>query len=184
MNAMMICLVAATFGGTDVGWKQLEDGGTEYIIQLDPQTIEAMKDGSDFQSPLHPGAGNDVRSFRVVMNKGPLQRDTPPAKRTTARKATQESNVSPKLEPPGKLLPNPSQKPMPGQPAVFEEPENKPSPIAKAAPAEPVEPSQPWLLMTLALFASIGANVYLGWVAWESRRRCKTANAGLLAKEP
>lgn len=41
--------------------------------------------------------------------------------------------------------------------------------------------NEPWLpmtLMLLGLFASVGANIFLGWIVCGLRRRCKTAARG------
>ncbi len=58
-----------------------------------------------------------------------------------------------------------------------------PSPKSPSPPAAPEEPAteppggdspKPWMLFTvtlLALFASIGGNVYLGWMNWDMRQR-------------
>jgi hypothetical protein len=177
MNTLLICLAATTLG-SDVGWERLDDGGMEYIIQLDPQTLEALKAGSAIQSDIPPAAGNDIRSYRILVGKGKLRRDAPLAKPAAVKNTNPETLVAEESPPPQKLAPNPAQKPMPGQQAVYEESANKPSSPATTVPAEP---SKPWLLMTLAFFTSIGANLYLGWVAWEARRRCRTVHAGPLA---
>jgi hypothetical protein len=57
------------------------------------------------------------------------------------------------------------------------------TPLPKPAPAPvkpaPVEPAKPWLPLTLTilgLFASLGANVFLGWIAWGFRRQCQSAS--------
>jgi hypothetical protein len=65
-----------------------------------------------------------------------------------------------------------------------EAPPEKPAPpkaVEKPAPAppQPEAPAEPWLPLTLtllALFASIGANLFLGWIAWGLRRRCLIAS--------
>ena len=62
----------------------------------------------------------------------------------------------PKLAPP---LPTPA---MPAKPAAVE-------------PTPPAQPSPPWALTILGLFASLGANVFLGWITWGLRRRCRNA---------
>jgi hypothetical protein len=47
-------------------------------------------------------------------------------------------------------------------------PPPKPTPPESA---EPVQPPLSWTLTILGLFASLGANVFLGWIAWGFRRR-------------
>ena len=42
MNATLL-LVAATLFGVDVGWQKREDGGYEYIIQIEPEMLESLK---------------------------------------------------------------------------------------------------------------------------------------------
>lgn len=115
--------------GINYGWERLPQGGTQYIIQLDPQSLEALRGGQPLESDVPPSAG-EVRSYRIVVGTAPLPHDTPP-------------------EP------------------------------LKAPPETPTPPSQPtssWLLTLLALFASLGANVFLGWVALGQRRRCRDKN--------
>jgi hypothetical protein len=48
----------------------------------------------------------------------------------------------------------------------------------KPAPVEPIPSAKPWLPLTLTLlglFASLGANAFLAWIAWGFRRRCQDA---------
>jgi hypothetical protein len=115
MKLLALCMATAVLG-VQVGWQKLPEGGMEYIIQFDSQTLEALKAGQPVQSDIPPGAG-DVRSYRIVVGTERLPRDTPPEK---------------------------------------------------------PKPSGPWMPMTLTLFglfASLGANVYLGWIVWGLRRR-------------
>jgi hypothetical protein len=51
-------------------------------------------------------------------------------------------------------------------------PPAKPTPV-EPPPAAPYSP--PWTLTILGLFASLGANAFLGWIAWGFRRRCQNA---------
>ena len=66
----------------------------------------------------------------------------------------------------------------PGRPKR-ETPLPKPAvPPAKTVPVEPPRPAQsslPLTLTILGLFASLGTNVFLGWIAWGFRRRCQNA---------
>jgi hypothetical protein len=128
MNTLTICLAAATLG-VNFGWQRSPEGGMEYIIQLDPQSLEALRSGQPVQSDIHPGAG-DVRSFRIIMGTGAekLQRDTPPEK-------------------------------------------------PKPKPSEPTRPGMATTLPLFGLFASLGANVFLAWVAMGWRRRCRAKMA-------
>jgi hypothetical protein len=123
MNALLVAIAVATLG-IDVGWQRLPEGGMMYIIQLDPQTLEALRAGQPIESDI-PAVAGEVRSYRIVVGQARLPREAPPS---------------------------------------------KPSPPA------PEEPAKPWLPMTLTLivlFASVGANVYLGWIVVEFRRRCR-----------
>jgi hypothetical protein len=142
MCALVICVAAATLG-IDVGWERLPDGGMEYIIQLDPQTLESLRTGQAIQSDIPPSAG-EVRSYRIMVGGKKLPRETPPT--------------------PKKLTPDPLVKPLPERPAVFVDPAGQTSPPTSDIAVKP------WLPLTLALlglFASLGTNIYLGWIAWD-----------------
>lgn len=118
MYALIVCIATATVG-IDVGWERAPEGGMEYIIQFDPQTVDALRGGKVIQSDIPPEAG-DVRSFRIVMGTEKLRREPPP------------------------------------------------------------EPAKPWLPLTatlFGLFASLSANVYLCWIAWDSRQRLRTTQS-------
>jgi hypothetical protein len=142
MNRLMICVAAAMLA-IDVGWQRLPEGGTEYIIQLDPQTLETLRSGKPLQSDIPPAAG-EVRSYRITVGTEKLPRDTPfPAKRAVY---VEQSGAAPADKVPQKATP----------------------------PSEPEAPAKPWLPLTctlLGLFASLSANVYLGWIAWDLRGR-------------
>ena len=134
----------------------------QYIIQLDPETLQSLREGAEIESDIPPSAG-EVRSYKILMGTKQLPRETPPA---------------PKAAAPQVLLPDLAGKPLPGRPAVFVEPEGtaaagKPQPKATAE-VPPEQPARPWLPLSFALFglfASLGANVFLGWIAWDSRQR-------------
>ena len=146
MNTLLAYVAAATLG-FHVGWERLPDGGMEYIIELDPTSIEALRDKRSLGSDI-PAAAGEIRAFRIVMGSGQPKRETPLPK-----------------------PPAPQAKPLP--------PPAKPTPSpAKPAPVEPPRPAQssiPLTLTILGLFASLGANVFLAWIAWGFRRRCQNA---------
>ena len=131
---MLIYVAAATLG-FQVGWQRLPEGGMQYIIQLDPQTLDALRDGQPIQSDI-PSEAGEIRSYRIVMGAG---------------------------------ISKPPREAPPPKPA--------PPPAAPVTPA-PIEPAKPWLPLTLTLlglFASLGANAFLGWIAWGFRQRCQSA---------
>jgi hypothetical protein len=179
MNTLMICVAAATLG-IDVGWQRLPEGGTEYIIQLDPQTLETLRSGKPLHSDIPPAAG-EVRSYRIIMGTQKLPRETPLPARPETSKTPQPKPSGQKesqLAAPRPLTLDAGGKSFPEQPAVFEDktgtaPADKPQPEAEPQTvSEP--PAKPWLPLTLTLlglFASLSANVYLVWIAWDSRQR-------------
>jgi hypothetical protein len=147
MNTLLVCVAAATLG-FDVGWERLPGGGMEYVIQLDAARIDALRGGQPIGSDI-PAAAGEIRAFRIVMAPGKLKREIP--------------------------LP----KPAPAQPAPVKPVLAEPAPPpAKPAPVEPPPSAQssiPLTLTILGLFASLGANVFLAWIAWGFRRRCQNA---------
>jgi hypothetical protein len=146
MNALLICIAAASLGWK-TGHERLPEGGMEYIIQLDAPAIDALQHGQPISSYIRPDIGQ-VRSFRIVMGTGEPKRETPwpaPAVKSPPPKAAEK----------------------PAAPKAVEAP----------APQQPEAPAKPWLPLTLtllALFASLGLNVFLGWIAVGLRRRCQS----------
>jgi len=171
MNVLLISIAVATLG-VDYGWKRLPDGGSEYIIQLNQQMLDALRDGQPIQSDVMPDAGK-VRSFRIVVGDEKLSRDKPLKKPTS-----QTAVLEPPQLPPNPLLPNSAVKPLAGRQTTYTQPElnttkdePKPPPPPKAAAEQPAKPWLPFTLTLFGLFASLGANAYLGWISWGLRRR-------------
>ncbi len=73
MNAIAL-LVAATTLGVDYGWQPTEDGDVEYIIQIEPSLLEALKSGRDITSEIHPDV-RGVRRFRIRVGSNALPRE-------------------------------------------------------------------------------------------------------------
>jgi len=151
MNVLLVSIAVATLG-VDYGWRRLPDGGTEYIIQLDRLSLDALRDGQPILSDVPPAAG-EVRSYRIVVGDEVLPRDTPTKK------------------PPQPLAPDPTIKPLAGRQTSYVQPDDKPPPATKAAPEQSAKPWLPFTLTLIGLFASLGANVYLGWISWGLRQR-------------
>jgi hypothetical protein len=192
-------IVAAAAFGSDVGWQPLPDGGTEYIIQLNPYEIDALRRGLPFQSDIPRRAG-EVRAYRIMVGTAALPRRSPPSLPTyraePARPTTDgwpallaRPESSPRAAPPAAHAPA-------AQGGTAASSGTARSPVGPATPAGvsrdtqstggqanrgdrgtqgPAEPAKPWLWLTvtLLLFASLGSNVYLGWIALDLWRRCR-----------
>ena len=102
MFTHVFCFYAAVVG-INVGWQPLQEGGTEYIIQLDPQSLEALKAGQPIESDILPGAG-EVRSFKFYLGD-----EKPRRIGSTAKPAQQRQANAAQAErtPPSSLLENP-----------------------------------------------------------------------------
>jgi len=166
--------------GIDVGWQPLPEGGMEYIIQLDPQTLEALKAGEPVQSDIPPSAG-DVRSYKIIMGTTKLPRISPPATsirpppEKTAERANGPTLKLAETTMPGQtstfprtLLPDTAKKPLTAQSAAYVEQTETQSEAKKEASAKPW---MPLVLVSLGLFASLGGNAYLIWIFADLRRR-------------
>ena len=72
MHGLALLLAAASVG-VDYGWQPGPDGALEYIIQLEPELISALKKGEAIMSEIHPDA-HGVRRFRIQIGTEPLPR--------------------------------------------------------------------------------------------------------------
>lgn len=85
-----IVLWTAALVGIDVGWQPLDSGELEYIIQIEPETLHALRDGSEIVSRVPPDLAR-VRSYRIRVGHGELPHqnvsrlpdESPPAEATT-----------------------------------------------------------------------------------------------------
>jgi hypothetical protein len=72
MVGSVLCLAVVTLG-IDAGWQPLPDGGLEYIIQLEPHTLERLKQGTELISDFTPDV-EGVRSVRIRVGSDDLPR--------------------------------------------------------------------------------------------------------------
>jgi len=88
----VLALVAASVIGIDVGWEELPDGGFEYIIQIEPQTLESMQKGQDITSQMPPSV-QGMRGYRITVGNAqlPHQGEPPPTGPSPAAPAQSES---------------------------------------------------------------------------------------------
>ena len=73
MQAMLALAMGTALLGIDVGWQPIEEGGLEYIVQIDPETLARLKPGDELATGIRPVL-RDVRRYRIVIGKGPLPR--------------------------------------------------------------------------------------------------------------
>ncbi len=187
MGAIMLSMALATLG-IDVGWQKLPEGGRQYIIQIEPQTLEALRSGQAIQSDL-PSNLNDIRSYRIVVGTKKLPRDPlPPAvilDKPALPPATQQPSAPPREMLPPAVSSDLAMKPSAGQRAVSKEPAaapaapSEPEAAPEALPPAPPKPWVPLIFTLLGLFASLGGNIYLGWVVLDLRKRCQSLLARL-----
>lgn len=75
MNSMMLLLVL-TAPGIDYGWQPGSDGKLEYILQLEPAAIDALRAGKEISSDIHPEVVQSVRRFVVRAESPQTSRPT------------------------------------------------------------------------------------------------------------
>ena len=160
--------------------------GTQKLAQIDgelqrapaapnrPERQEPDPAANPFTSPSREPVASEHSQRGETSEPSTFSPSEPPAVQPGADHAKH------KADPPG-ILPaiSSGSKPIGNRPAAHHVPENvdtkKPS-----LPQAAVEPSRPWLPLSLAvvlLCCSLGANVYLGWVARDARRGHRDALA-------
>ena len=180
MNALLISIAVATLG-IDVGWQRLPEGGMQYIIQLDPQALAALRAASRSKATFRPARAT---CDRIGLSWARDLCDAICRRRDRRSPMRQARNRPPRVGPhcwcPRRWSRPGASSRLPGSRRSFEEPEGKRAagkpqsqPATKPAPQEPAKPWLPLIVTLIGLFGSLAANVYLGWLAVEFRRRCR-----------
>lgn len=186
MSAGIWIMALATLG-VDVGWEPLSAGGAVYIIQIEPEMLDTLRAGYAVVSDLPPGL--DVRTFRVVVGDGELPKIAPPQ--------SNESNFAPSLnhvltvtppaaetsapnlsagQSPSADNPQESEAGYRGDPGAQDESTaaNDSAGMASALPllAKWLPANVDWRRwLPWIAFSSLGANLFLLWLAWSERSR-------------
>lgn len=66
-------ITAALIFGIQFGWREFREGETEYIVQIDDQIIEALRNGEPITSNLPPELRN-VKRIRIQYGNEPVQK--------------------------------------------------------------------------------------------------------------
>ena len=72
----VICLAALTCG-VNVGWRPRSEGGMEYLIQIEPYSLDSLRAGTPIESDVPPNV-KDIRSFSITVGVKTLPRESAP----------------------------------------------------------------------------------------------------------
>jgi hypothetical protein len=188
-------IVATVLLGVKFGYQPLPEGGMQYLIQLEPQTLESLRNGvTAAESDVPPGV-RDIRSYKITVGTGELPKILPPpthkkvaaaAKgqpRTTGLPGGEPGKPSgpwtepapqdpfkPDASPPRVLPQEPAGKPLDAQPTVFTPPVASQLPAATEPPASssaiPPASPKPWIPLALALVLLAASVTWNGYLVW------------------
>ena len=202
MCGTMLC-VAVVALGIDVGWQQLPDGGMEYVVQLEPQTVELLRTGVEIPSDI-PANLKNLRRLRITVGTASLVRTMPAEAVSGPAFPALPGGPLPRLSPQQRashlfldaLFP-------PYHPVSVRPPEvrsdvrtavrprteaarlvegMRPKPAGSTPLAE--QPPVSWSLTVGALVGAVAAAVFLAWIAWEYRIRYRRLLSQLLDDRP
>ncbi len=77
MTTLTMLIGLATLG-VETGWQPVDDGALEYIIQIEPSLLDALRDGQPITSEI-PAGLKGVRRYKIVVGKAQLPRTDLPA---------------------------------------------------------------------------------------------------------
>ena len=171
MCGLVVCL-ATVVVGIDAGWQPLDEGGIEYLIQIEPQLLDALRSGetAELLRSEIPTHVRDVRAFRISVGNAELPRLLPTPKPEVP---VAEPLV---LDPPADVKPLAELQATYAQKLGAKLPKDT-HPDTEAKPQSSQKPGKsdrPWLVLTLTVFVlatSLGGNIYLGWLTCDARRR-------------
>jgi hypothetical protein len=185
MCGTMLC-VAAVALGVDAGWQPLPDGGMEYVIQLDSQTVDLLRSGVDIPSDI-PASVKDVRRLRITFGNASLARKIPaeavsgpafpklaggPLPRLSPKQRASNpflDTLFPLYHPVSVRPPEVRTEARPRTEAARLLEEIRPKPAGERPPSE--QPPVSWTLTMGALIGAVAAAIFLAWIAWEYRIR-------------
>jgi len=188
---------ALTLVGVDLGYQPASNGGTEFIIQISPATLQASRPGDPFEIDV-PKVAQGLRPthFRVTTGNEPLPHVVSDAARyapetapivvanpmipAAANSSTQSSAMS--------TIPSPSSIAQSKSTVAH----TKPFLTEAANPASSADSKfrglalvgnsgqidRPWLSMCLFVIALLASNVYAIWLFLDARKRYR----GLLSR--
>jgi hypothetical protein len=188
-------MAATVLLGIQFGYRPLPEGGMQYLIQIEPQTLESLRTGAvAAESDIPPGV-DDIRSYKITVGTGELPKVLPPPTAEKVRApakgqprkaelpAAEPGKPSPprteppatdpsksEVSPPEIFSQEPAGKPLEAQPTGFTPAVAAPSPAQtqpQPSPATmaPVTP-KPWIPLALALVFLAASLTWNGYLAW------------------
>ncbi len=196
MSPTLTCLAMALMGA-DLGFRPASNGGTDFIIHVNPATLQATRPGDPIELYVERAAqGLRPSHFYITPfdDKLPGEVSVPPARApigpaspvipAVATSSAPSPYTTPgaapvTIPPPSSVLPEQTG-PRPGTLANSTSAESRFGGLAPVNPGggNPVQPDRPWLLMCLLVIGLSASNSYIGWLFWDSRQRYR----GLLAR--
>ncbi len=197
MYGYAIWLAVAALG-VEVGWQRLPEGGVQYLIQIPPESLDALKAGEAIESDIPPTV-KDIRGYRITVGNKQLPRDVVTNESRPATGSSQFSFSRPAGSPsiaggppsttawptnpsptgftpmPHTLPPEPTSKPLAERPASFLEPATPaaPKPETQPAPAATTQTPTPssylGTYLTASLVALSGSLAWNGYLLWMLR---------------
>lgn len=118
----LVC-VAALACGVNVGWRPRTEGGMEYLIQIEPYSLDSLRAGTAIESDIPPSV-KDIRSFTITVGTKTLPQLPAPATAAAAAPLLNaptlpptDARSAPKLPPAPDMSPLPLPKRMEEKPA-------------------------------------------------------------------
>ncbi len=203
-----VMLMATATVGIDYGWQPIAGGGFEYIIQIEPEMLDSLKKGTPIFSQLPPDY-RGIRGYRITVGNGPVpnQGKPPPAALmpATEKQTDPDRPRGGGTTTPGAIQPEPGSQPLAAQRTGYQEsggsadaPKSPSDGTTKDAGASPSDllpagfnatgdaPAltlgTPQAAALVALFASVGVNLFLVWVTVAQRGRYRSMAARLAVR--
>ncbi len=72
-KAILLAALPSLFGFTDLGWQPAEEGGLEFVIQIEPELLDDLREGRAVVNEIPPDL-RGIRRFRIVVGDQPIPR--------------------------------------------------------------------------------------------------------------
>ena len=192
MSSAALCAIMLTVA-VDYGYEPIEGSdGIRYVILIEPQMLDALRDGQPVESTILPQARGRVHSLQIVTRHNNLSKEIPPS--TFQPTLPDASPPLPHMEAPADTPTqtaiswppdSPTDSLPSGQPQLLPDPTSEIEPsmsmdgpsgaVDTTDPDEPETPkSDPWFLLLIASVVAVGSSggmLFFGWLTFDYRSR-------------